>query len=127
MQRGKIGPGFECTPWSKPGVLRSYKYKGYTIEYIEQSCFNHYSVYHHHEFRALKDGNIVTKGHRRYSDCVNEIKKIIARNEKGFYFAGEEVSWEEIPLSVRKHDYPYYFDKDGNDCFPIINDEELKK
>ena len=31
---------FKCTPWSKPGVLRNYKYKGYIIEYIEQSCFN---------------------------------------------------------------------------------------
>ena len=41
------------------------------------------------------------------------------RNKIGFYFAGEEVSWDQIPLSVRKHDYPYYFDKDGNDCFPI--------
>ena len=63
--QGKVGPGFECTPWSKPGVLRSYKYKGYIIEYIEQSCHNDYSVYHHHEFRALKDGKVVTKGHRR--------------------------------------------------------------
>jgi hypothetical protein len=75
--QGKVGPGFQCTPWSEPGVLRSYKYKGYIIEYIEQSCFNHYSVYHHHEFRALKDNKVVTKGHMRYSDCVYELKKLI--------------------------------------------------
>ncbi len=77
MQRGKVGPGFKCTPWSKPGVLKSYKYKGYTIEYIEQSCYNHYSVYHHYEFRALKDGKVVTKGHMRYSDCTRTLKKLI--------------------------------------------------
>ena len=77
MQKGKIGSGFECTPWSKPWVLKTYKYKGYTIEYIEQSCHNHYSVYHHHEFRALKDGKVVTKGHMRYSDCTRTLKKLI--------------------------------------------------
>lgn len=40
------------------------------------------------------------------------------RNKKGFYFNGEEVSWNEIPLNVRKHDYPYYF-KGELDCFPF--------
>jgi len=42
------------------------------------------------------------------------------RNKIGFYFCGEEVSWNDMPLSIRKHDYPYYFDKDGNDCFPEV-------
>ena len=42
------------------------------------------------------------------------------RNQKGFYYCGEEVSWNEIPLDVRKHDYPYYFDKNGNDRYPEI-------
>lgn len=42
------------------------------------------------------------------------------RNQKGFYFGGKRVSWNEIPLDVRKHDYPYYFDKNGNDCYPQI-------
>lgn len=41
-------------------------------------------------------------------------------SNKEFYFAGEEVSREEIPLSVRKHDYPYYFDKEGRDCYPEV-------
>ena len=77
----KIGLGFECTPWSKPSVLRRYKYKGYIIEYIEQSCYNHYSVYHHHEFRALKNEKVVTKGHMKYSDCVYELKKIIGNGK----------------------------------------------
>ena len=40
--------------------------------------------------------------------------------DKDFYYAGKEVSWEEIPLYVRKHDYPYYFDEDGNDCYPEV-------
>lgn len=47
-----------------------------------------------------------------------EIEK--ERNKKGFWFCGEDVSWNEIPLGIRKHDYPYYFDKDGNDCFPEV-------
>ena len=47
--------------------------------------------------------------------------------KKDFFFAGKEVSWEEIPLSIRKHDYPYYFDKDGNDCYPKLMDERLLK
>ena len=71
------GKGFKCTPWSKPTILKAYKYKGCIIEYIEQSCSNHYSVYWHHEFRALKDGKIITNGHMRYSDCVRELKEII--------------------------------------------------
>ena len=65
---------FECTPWTKPFILKTYKYKGYIIEYIEQTCHNQCSTYWHHEFRALKDGKIITKGHRRYSDCVFAIK-----------------------------------------------------
>lgn len=76
-EKYKTGDGFECTPWSEPWVMRTYKYKGYIIEYIEQSCSNRYSVYHHHEFRALKDGKIVTKGHMRYSDCTYHLKKLI--------------------------------------------------
>jgi len=42
------------------------------------------------------------------------------RNKIGFYYCGEEVSWNDMPLNVRKHDYPYYFDKDGNDCYPKV-------
>ena len=34
-------------------------------------------------------------------------------------FAGKDsVSWEELPLDVRKHDYPYYFIGDL-DCYPF--------
>ena len=51
--------------------------------------------------------------------------KEIERNKIGFYFEGREVSWNDLPLSVRKHDYPYYFDKDGNDCYPNVQDHRL--
>lgn len=47
-------------------------------------------------------------------------------NKKDFYFCEKEVSWEEIPIDVRKHDYPYYFDDNGSDCFPIVTDKRLK-
>ena len=40
------------------------------------------------------------------------------RNKINFYYDGKEVSWDEIPLDVRKHDYPYYF-KDDLDCYPL--------
>ena len=82
MEKSKTAPWFECTPWSEPGVLRRYKYKGYIIEYIEQSCHNHCSVYHHHEFRALKNGKVVTKGHMRYSDCTRALKKLIENDKE---------------------------------------------
>lgn len=43
-----------------------------------------------------------------------------ARGKPAFLYCGETVAWQDIPLYVRKHDYPYYFDKEGNDCFPEI-------
>ena len=45
----------------------------------------------------------------------------IQRKLSHFLYNGrDDVTWEEMPLEVRKHDYPYYFDKDGNDCFPFL-------
>lgn len=58
---------------------------------------------------------------REFFDTVEEFLKRYEcpeRDKKGFWFCGKEVSWNEIPLDVRKHDYPYYFDKEGRDCFP---------
>ena len=46
-----------------------------------------------------------------------EIEK--ERNAKLFVYGGEVISWNEIPLHIRKHDYPYFFDEEGNDCYPI--------
>lgn len=42
------------------------------------------------------------------------------RNLKSFYYENKEVSWNELPLDVRKHDYPYYFDENGVDHYPMI-------
>ena len=70
--------------WSKPIVLKSYKYKGFIIEYWEQSFSTNYSVVQHHEFVGFKNGERVTSEsnqHRRYSDCINEIKNIL-KNKK---------------------------------------------
>ena len=54
-----------------------------------------------------------------------EINK--ARNEIRFRYSYKEApcSWNELPIEVRKHDYPEYFDKEGNDCYPI-NQEEMR-
>jgi phosphoribosylamine--glycine ligase len=89
---GKTAPWFECTPWSEPGVVRRYKYKGYIIEYIEQSCHNQCSVYWHHEFRALKDGKVVTNGGRVLGVTAkgNDLKEARANA----YKATEWISFE---------------------------------
>lgn len=53
--------------------------------------------------------------------ALSELGKYIAteRTKPGFMFAGNDsVSWEELPLDVRKHDYPYYFIGDL-DCYPF--------
>ena len=47
---------------------------------------------------------------------VDQVQKRL--NKINFYYDGKEVSWNEIPLDVRKHDYPYYF-KDDLDCYPL--------
>ena len=40
------------------------------------------------------------------------------RNCTFIYDGRDDVLWDEIPLDIRKHDYPYYFDEYGEDCFP---------
>ena len=53
---------------------------------------------------------------------IGELKQgqpeVDLRKEIAFRFNGKEVSWDEIPLEYRKHDYPYYFDGDI-DCYPF--------
>lgn len=44
------------------------------------------------------------------------------RNKVDFYYNDKEVSWNDIPYEVRKHDYPYHFIGDL-DCFPFFVDE----
>lgn len=44
------------------------------------------------------------------------------RKEIGFYFCGKEVSWEDIPIGVRMHDYDYYY-RDGMEYFPFKPDK----
>lgn len=59
----------------------------------------------------------------------NKLEKYIndERNKKDFYCAGKEMSWNEMPLAVRKNDYPYYF-KGDLDCYPFnVEKQELKK
>ena len=54
--------------------------------------------------------------------ALSELDKYIAakRTKPGFMFNGNDsVSWEELPLDVRKHDYPYYFIGDL-DCYPFV-------
>lgn len=38
------------------------------------------------------------------------------------YNGRNDVTWNELPLEVRKHDYPYYLNKDGEDCYPYCVD-----
>ena len=64
--------------------------------------------------------------HRQLAEWLEELKESEnlvnyinnERNRINFYYDGKEISWNEIPLDVRKHDYPYYF-KDDLDCYPF--------
>ena len=74
---------------------------------------------------------------KKYSDCEQTIKelqdklgyhkvfhdmenRVIAKAYTAtfIYNGRDDVTWNELPLEVRKHDYPYYFNKDGEDCYP---------
>lgn len=51
------------------------------------------------------------------------------RKAKCFYYDHKRVSWDEMPLEVRKEVYPYYFDGEGNDHYPVSQEphEKLQK
>lgn len=42
------------------------------------------------------------------------------KDKQAFIYLGENVSWEDMPLEVRRDEYPWYFDEEGNDCYPYI-------
>jgi len=58
----------------------------------------------------------------------NELEKYIndQRNKKDFYCESKEMSWNEMSLNVRKHDYPYYF-KGDLDCYPFNVEKQGEK
>ena len=41
------------------------------------------------------------------------------RKVKAFFCNHKTMSWEELPIEIRKQYFSDYFDKDGNDCYPI--------
>lgn len=78
---------------------------------------------------------------KKYRDCEQTIKELQDKLgyhkvfhdmenrviEKAYtatfiYNGRDDVTWNELPLEVRKHDYPYYFNKDGEDCYPYCVD-----
>lgn len=79
---------------------------------------------------------------KKYRDCQKTIKELeerlgyysifyklednvinLARKSATFIYNGrDDVTWEELPLEVRKHDYPYYFNDKGEDCYPYCTD-----
>ena len=78
---------------------------------------------------------------KKYHDCEHTIKelqdklgyhkvfhdmenRVIAKAYTAtfIYNGRDDVTWNELPLEVRKHDYPYYFNKDGEDCYPYCVD-----
>lgn len=77
----------------------------------------------------------------KYRDCQITIKELqdklgyhplfydmedklieMARSATFMYNGRDDVTWEELPLEVRKHDYPYYFNDSREDCFPYCTD-----
>ena len=78
---------------------------------------------------------------QKYDDCEKTIKELQERLgyyivfhdmencviEKAqtatfIYNGRNDVTWNELPLEVRKQDYPYYFNKSGEDCYPYRTD-----
>ena len=79
---------------------------------------------------------------KKYRDCQKTIKELeerlgyysvfyklednvinLARKTATFIYNGrDDVTWEELPLEIRKHDYPYYFNDKGEDCYPYCTD-----
>ena len=79
---------------------------------------------------------------KKYRDCQKTIKELeerlgydsifyklednvinLAQKTATFIYNGrDDVTWEELPLEVRQHDYPYYFNKNGSDCYPYCTD-----
>lgn len=63
-----------------------------------------------------------------YSDWNNNYphgipwKENKPRKATFMYNGRDDVTWDELPIEVRKHDYPYYFNKAGEDCYPYITD-----
>ena len=79
----------------------------------EKSCSNNACALEHKQLAEwLKE----LKELKEFKNLVCYINN--KRNEINFYYNSREVSWNEIPLEVRKHDYPYYF-KDDLDCYPL--------
>lgn len=64
---------------------------------------------------------------RGYKNCESFFKPFFEhiRNVKSFYCQGVEASWEDMYDLIGKeammHDFPYYFDKDGNDIYPQMD------
>ena len=59
--------------------------------------------------------------HKVFHDMENRV--IAKAYTATFIYNGrDDVTWNELPLEVRKHDYPYYFNKDGEDCYPYCVD-----
>ena len=50
------------------------------------------------------------------------------KNPKCFYYDHKRVSWDEMPIEIKKQYYPYYFDEQGNDHYPVsqVPHETLK-
>lgn len=78
---------------------------------------------------------------KKYRDCQQTIKELESRlgyypvfhelenniinqsRKATFIYNGrDDVTWDELPIEIRKHDYPYYFNKAGEDCYPYCTD-----
>lgn len=78
---------------------------------------------------------------KKYRDCQITIKELqdrlgyypsfynmedklieMARTATFMYNGRDDVTWDDLPLEVRKHDYPYYFNDSGEDCYPYCTD-----
>ncbi len=82
------------------------------------------------ELRVLLETITSLQQEQPEGGLVEEIKVVYPDNPKrkeiGFYYSKKEVSWEDMLLADRMHDYPYYF-RDGMDYYPFIPEQKPTK
>ena len=100
---------FLCSTTSKLFALKS---SFYAKDYGKYDV--NYNSECEHTIKELQDK---LGYHKVFYDMENRV--IAKAYTATFIYNGrDDVTWNELPLEVRKHDYPYYFNKDGEDCYP---------
>lgn len=63
--------------WTKPSVIKTYKYREYMIEHRVQHFVNSYSCTPSFEFVGLKDGKVIVENCHSYTECKKKLNGIM--------------------------------------------------